>query len=134
MVTIDPVNLTITFTLAGENVTARIVNYIPEHYRHCCLLEDLVYGYSFFLNTKTDSTNRILAKANERRCNMDNEDKKFETIMKNLTESAKGLEMEDYFEVAVMKAAVKAINEIIDIKKKELERIQNMFDKCKEVS
>ena len=130
MVIFDQKNLTITFTLAGENVTARIVNYIPEHYMHCRVLEDLVYGYSFFLNPKADSTNRILAKANERICNMDDEDKKFETIMKNLTESAKGLEMEDYFEEAVMKAAVKATNEIIDIKKKELERIQNMFDKC----
>lgn len=75
MVIFDPKNLTITFTLAGENVTARIVNYIPEHYMHCRLLEGLVYGYSFWLNSKADSTNRILAKENERRCNIDNEDK-----------------------------------------------------------
>lgn len=128
MVIFDQKNLTITFTLAGENVTARIVNYIPEHYMHCCLLDDSVYGYSLWLNPKADITNRIIAKANERSYNMNNENVKFETIMKNLTESAKGLEMEDYFEEAVMKAAVKAITEIIDIKKKELERIQEMYN------
>lgn len=129
MVIIDELNQTITSTLGGKSVTVRIVNYIPKNYVYCVALHNFVYGYSFFINLMADKDNRILAKANERRCNMDNEDKKFETIMKNLTESAKGLEMEDYFEVAVMKAAVKAINEIIAIKKKELERIQDMFNK-----
>lgn len=134
MVIIDELNNTITFTLVGENVTARIVNYIPERYMRCRLLDNVACGYSIFINIKGDKDNRFLAKANNATPDMDDEDKKFESILKNLTDSAKGLEMEDYFEEAVMKAAVKAINEIIDIKKKELERIRNMFDKCKEVS
>lgn len=53
--------------------------------------------------------------------------KQFEQILTKLIEEAKGLENEDYIKEEIMKAAVKAMNEIISDKKEELKAILNTW-------
>lgn len=51
--------------------------------------------------------------------------KQFEQILTKLIEEAKGLENEDYIKEEIMKAAVKAMYEIISDKKEELKAMFN---------
>lgn len=53
--------------------------------------------------------------------------KQFEQILTKLIEEAKGLENEDYIKEEIMKAAVKAMNEIIFDKKEELKAMLNTW-------